>query len=47
MVYHAKLPTATPEIIRLYRRTHEQIGHIAPGILTDAVKLMVIDGVPE
>ena len=45
-VYHAAIPRATPEIIRLYRRVHHQIGHISPGKLMDAIKLNAIDGVP-
>ena len=41
MVYHAKLSRATPEIIRLYRRTHEQIGRISPGKLIDAERQLM------
>ena len=46
MVYHAALPRATPEIIRLYRRVHHQIGHMSLGKLMNAIKLNAIDGVP-
>ena len=45
-VYHATIPRATPEIIRLYRRVHHQIGHMPPGKFMDAIKLDAIDGVP-
>ena len=45
-VYHAALPRATPEIIRLYRRVHPQIGHMSPVKLMDAIKMDAIDGVP-
>ena len=46
-VYHAAIPRATPEIIRLYRRVHHQIGHMSSGKLMDAIKLDAIDGVPS
>ena len=45
-VYYAATPRATPEVIRLYRRVHHQIGHMSPGKLMDAIKLEAIDGVP-
>ena len=47
MVYQAAIPRATHEIIGLYRRGNEQIGHMSPGKLIDAVKLEVIDGIPK